>query len=326
MTPKPVISVIVPSYNHRRFLPERIDSILNQTRTDFELILLDDASTDGSGDYLEQVATQTGARCIRNDRNTGSPFAQWNRGVQEAQGDFIWIAESDDVADHRFLERMMEAIEPEQTIGLVSCRSNRIDEEGHELPPTSPDDFADATHCDTDFRMSGHKMLTDHMYVTNWIISASAVVFRREAYLAAGSATTELSIAGDWLQWCRMLAKYDFAFLGQRMSSSRVHQRTRRRDTATNGTLELECFQVRNFVRSVVNVDSTEIRRAATRTYKSWLQALRAGRFSGQGTRHFQFLSRLWRNDPGACLRFMAQLPYAYGVWCIKTLMGSGGS
>jgi glycosyltransferase involved in cell wall biosynthesis len=318
MTPKPRISVIVPCYNHRRFLPERIESILKQTRTDFELILLDDASPDGSGDYLEQVASQTGARFLRNDRNTGSPFVQWNRGIQEAQGEFLWIAESDDVADHRFLERMMSVLEQHPAIGLASCRSNRIDEDGKVLAAASSDDVIDSTNCDRDLQLSGHAMLADHMYMSNWIISASAVVFRRDVYLKAGLASSELSITGDWLQWCRMLALCDFAFLSESLSSSRIHQRTRRRDTATNGTLELESFVVREFIRSVVSVEPAEIRRAATRTYRSWLQALRAGRYSGSWTRHFVFLWRLWRTDHGAFLRFLIQFPYAFGVWLIR--------
>src|ERR1700756_5018477 len=99
----PTVSVIVPNYNHARFLPKRIDSILRQSFQDFELILLDDCSTDDSRSILSQHASDPRVRIEFNQVNSGSPFKQWNRGVGLARGQYIWIAESDDYADERFL-------------------------------------------------------------------------------------------------------------------------------------------------------------------------------------------------------------------------------
>ena len=98
--------VIVPNYNHARFLRQRLDSILAQTFQDFELILLDDCSTDESRTILEEYARDPRVRLDFNEVNSGSPFKQWNKGVRFARGKYVWIAESDDYADPRLLEAL----------------------------------------------------------------------------------------------------------------------------------------------------------------------------------------------------------------------------
>src|SRR5579864_2284139 len=106
----PTVSVVVPNYNHARFLPERIESILRQTYQDFELILLDDRSTDDSRAILSQYGGDPRVTIEFNDVNSGSTFKQWNKGVRLARGRYIWIAESDDYADDRLLERLVAAL------------------------------------------------------------------------------------------------------------------------------------------------------------------------------------------------------------------------
>src|SRR6266567_649594 len=123
----PKVSVIVPSYNHCRYLSERIDSILGQTFGDFEVIVLDDASTDGSPAVLADYYAKPRVRIVVNARNSGSAFPQWNRGIGMAKGDYIWIAESDDSADPRFLETLVPILDDDPTLGLVYCQSRLID-------------------------------------------------------------------------------------------------------------------------------------------------------------------------------------------------------
>ncbi len=88
LTPK--VSVIVPNYNHSRFLVQRLDSIFNQTVQDFELILLDDCSSDNSEEILKQYANHAKvAHFITNKTNSGSPFRQWKKGVELARGTYV---------------------------------------------------------------------------------------------------------------------------------------------------------------------------------------------------------------------------------------------
>ena len=95
----PRVTVVTPNYNHARYLPERIDSILAQTFQDFELLILDNASTDNSREVIESYTSYQNVRAAFNAENNGSPFKQWNLGLSQAKGEYVWFAESDDYAD-----------------------------------------------------------------------------------------------------------------------------------------------------------------------------------------------------------------------------------
>ena len=84
------ISAVIPNYNHAPYLEERIRSVLSQTRPPDEILFLDDASTDGSPEIARQF--DCFSIIIVNEENTGSPFKQWFKGIQAAEGDFVWLA------------------------------------------------------------------------------------------------------------------------------------------------------------------------------------------------------------------------------------------
>jgi glycosyltransferase involved in cell wall biosynthesis len=132
----PKLTVIVPNYNHERFLAKRLESILNQTFQDFELILLDDCSTDNSRLILSQSVRDHRVRIEFNDVNSGSTFKQWNKGVQLAQGKYIWIAESDDYADVHLLERLVPLLDNDPKAAFAYCRAWCVTAKG-------PDGFVD---------------------------------------------------------------------------------------------------------------------------------------------------------------------------------------
>ena len=109
---QPLVSIILPNYNHASYLEERLESILKQTYTNFELIILDDASNDQSLLILEKYREHDQVtQFIVNVTNTGSPFVQCKKGLEIAQGEFIWIAESDDSCETNFLETQVQHLE-----------------------------------------------------------------------------------------------------------------------------------------------------------------------------------------------------------------------
>ncbi|MDR1783951.1 MAG: glycosyltransferase, partial [Dysgonamonadaceae bacterium] len=98
------VSVILPNYNHARFLEQRIQSIVDQTFQEFELIILDDCSTDDSRGIIENYRDNPKvSQIIYNEQNSGSTFKQWIKGINAAKGEYIWLAESDDWAENDFL-------------------------------------------------------------------------------------------------------------------------------------------------------------------------------------------------------------------------------
>ncbi|MCU0732388.1 MAG: glycoside hydrolase family 99-like domain-containing protein, partial [Hyphomonas sp.] len=119
------VSAVVPNYNYARFLPARIDSILNQTHPVSELVILDDASTDDSRAVIAdmQARIDIPVRVIMNEANSGSVFRQWLRGAEAARYDHLWIAEADDLAEPEFLATVMRGFEQDHVV-LSYTQSN----------------------------------------------------------------------------------------------------------------------------------------------------------------------------------------------------------
>ena len=108
-TNKPVISVIIPVYNAEKFLQNCIQSIFAQTFTDFEVILVDDGSTDGSGDLCDRYATSDKRIKSIHQSNFGPGIAR-NKGLEKAMGDYILFIDSDDIVHPKYFEILIEGM------------------------------------------------------------------------------------------------------------------------------------------------------------------------------------------------------------------------
>ena len=233
MSTSPRISVIVPNFNYARYLEIRLNSIFNQTRQDFEVIYLDDASTDNSREEYERLAGDPRMRAIFNQRNSGVAFRQWNKGVREARGEFIWIAEADDVADPRLLEVLIQRLESDPQCGIAYCASQFIDEQGN-VTGRAEDELSslDADRWHHDFVSQGRDECSRYLIQRNTIFNASAVVFRREVYLQAGEADENLKLCGDWITWAKMLFHSNLAYVAEPLNSFRRHGQSVRSNTS----------------------------------------------------------------------------------------------
>jgi glycosyltransferase involved in cell wall biosynthesis len=122
----PKVSIIVPNYNHAKFLPQRMDSVLGQTFQDFRLILLDNCSTDDSRSILDEYRGDPRIRVVFNERNSANTFKQWNKGIRLARGEYVWIATSDDCAEGRLLERLVEILENEPEYNEIPTSARNL--------------------------------------------------------------------------------------------------------------------------------------------------------------------------------------------------------
>lgn len=222
---EPKVSVIIPNYNHAPFLQKRIESVLEQTYQNFEVILLDDASTDHSTDVFAAYAADPRVRVLLNTTNTGIPSKQWNKGVRAAQGTYVWIAESDDYADEHFLERLVAELDNHPTAGLVYCQSKIVNEDD-EIIGSYDHHTADldTTRWQRNFFNQGRDELTNYLLFKNTIPNASAVLFRKKIYEAAGYADEWVRYCGDWLLWVKMLMISDLVFVASPLNYHRRHE------------------------------------------------------------------------------------------------------
>ena len=195
---KPLVSVIIPNYNHGKYLRERIDSVLAQEFQDFELIILDDKSTDDSLTVInEYQSCPRVTHIIANEENTGNTFVQWERGINLAQGSLIWVAESDDVAAPQLLGTLVAALQAHPQAVVAYCHSQMIDSNGEPMEMTwHPDGSSGKTEV-----YDGMHFNRQCMLVQNHIYNASMVLFRKSVFPQIPDDYKKYRYCGDWLFW-----------------------------------------------------------------------------------------------------------------------------
>lgn len=226
----PLISIIVPNYNHAAFLKQRLDSIFNQTYTNFEVILLDDCSTDASAEILAEYAKNSKtSHCIFNETNSGNTFKQWQKGITLATGEYIWIAESDDTCEVSLLEKLLLPLQKDSDVVLAYCQSNRINERGEKTGNwiTHTDDL-DATLFLNDFTIDGNEFIERFLINKNVIPNASGVLLRKESVVKLGNLdfNPNLRTCGDWLLYFKLIVNKKNAFVSESLNNYRYHSQS----------------------------------------------------------------------------------------------------
>ncbi|MEL6719278.1 MAG: glycosyltransferase [Bacteroidota bacterium] len=124
-----MISIILPTYNSRSFLLERLDTIVNQTFEDWECIVIDGESKDGTWEYLQNIGNENPKFHLYQSFPRG-PYDAWNRGIKKAKGKYIYIATADDTMKYDCLERLWTALEENKDCGIAHCNLTLIDDKG----------------------------------------------------------------------------------------------------------------------------------------------------------------------------------------------------
>jgi len=255
--PLPRVSVVVPNYNYAQYLQARLASIADQTLPVFELIVLDDASSDNSVDVIESFLRTCPIphRLIRNVANSGSVFHQWLRGAEMARGDLVWIAEADDLADPEFLERLVPAFSVPGTV-ISYSQSRQMAGDGTILCDHYLDYVADIDpeKWTKPYHVEGREEIARALFVKNTIPNVSGVVFRRDALLQALKEHRDEILsyrnAGDWVTYLRVLEKGSIAFCPDALNSHRRHQ----------GSVTVGNFNLRQ-LQEIVRVQRDALRR-----------------------------------------------------------------
>ncbi|WPP53322.1 glycosyltransferase family 2 protein [Catalinimonas niigatensis] len=293
------VSVIIPNYNHAQYLPQRIESVLQQTYQNIEVIILDDFSTDNSKDIINEYAKKdTRIRTHFNEVNSGTTFKQWNRGIQMAKGSYIWIAESDDFADVKFVETVIQPLERDSRIGLSYCMSYIVNKKGEVVGDMLPREFIklDYTRWQQNYINNGQHECENYMIHKNVIPNASALLFRKDKFLMAGGAPEYLRLSGDWLTYIKMLKYSDIAFNSSCLNYYRVHDKTVRA-SRSNKHLNVvwEKCNVLSYLADNFNIRSEDLRYEAFSLFKGFFSHKENLRASYQEKEKFKFLMHFIR-------------------------------
>ncbi len=250
------VSVIIPNYNHAQYLRQRIESILDQTWQDFELIILDDCSTDESRGIINEYVTRfPDISYYYNSFNSGSAFKQWDYGVKKAKGKFIWIAESDDFAEPGFLEKAFIILSGNENIGLVYCNSGVIDEQtGTRYFVSDLRKTLDNKKWSQDYLNKGINEVSEYLYLGNTINNVSGVLFRKSKYIEAGYADHSMKYCGDWYLYIRIMLISDIAYSSIPLNTFRIHANSSSNEYYRKISYFLEVLRIYLFVNSKISL------------------------------------------------------------------------
>ncbi|SMC71175.1 glycosyltransferase family 2 protein [Pedobacter africanus] len=235
----PKVSVIVPNYNHAEYLVQRIESILNQSYQDFEVIILDDCSTDNSKTVIAQYHSHPKiAEIIYNEQNSGSTFKQWEKGISKAKGEFIWIAESDDWCETNLLEELIAGITKEENTVISYCQSYCI-QNTNIIQWQSQHSFLSEV-------VDGHEFIKKRMSANNSIFNASMVIWKKDLFYHIPKDFVNYKFCGDWLFWIELAKLGKVHISGRLLNYFRKHSNDVTGKVSQSGLNFIEELQVIN--------------------------------------------------------------------------------
>lgn len=220
----PKVSVILTSFNHAKYLREAIDSVLNQSFTDFELIIWDDASTDDSWKIIQSYSDPR-IKSFRNDEQRRGVYGI-NKAISEvALGEYIAIHHSDDVWVLDKLSKQVEFLDAHADIGAVFTNALVVDEDGRP--------FNDEKHFY--FRVFNQHNKSRFEWLRHFFIQGNAlchpsILIRKVCYENCGLYRIGLAQLGDFDMWIRLCLKYEIHVLPEKLVRFRV------RDKAANAS------------------------------------------------------------------------------------------
>ncbi|WP_427161674.1 glycosyltransferase family 2 protein [Aliinostoc sp. HNIBRCY26] len=206
----PKVSVIIPAYNAMAFLPTTLESVLKQTFNDYEVIVINDGSSDGIIDWFTQV---TDIRVKLISQENQGPAAARNHGINQAQGEYLAFLDADDIWAENKLEKQVNILDENPTVGLVYSWVGSIDSQGN-IGNKVRKNNAEGRVWET---------IIEH----NIIECGSNPMVRRICFEKVGVFDHRLAYAQDWEMWVRVASRYQFQVINETLVYYRSHPNNR---------------------------------------------------------------------------------------------------
>jgi len=260
------VSVVVPNYNYEQYMPSRLTSIFDQTYPIFETLVLDDCSKDDSVTVIGDVAKDAvrTIELIENETNSGNVFHQWKKGMKASRGDYVWIAEADDLAEPEFIARSLETFNDNTALSFTN--SKQIDTKDDVLA----EDYnyyyrrVEESLFENDFRLEGEDFIKRAMSIRNVIMNVSSVLWNRaildESLDEIGDKLYDLSLVGDWRIYLEALGKKgrSIAYIADSLNVHRRHEGGVTQSLDVQAHLK-EIEGIHDLIAKMVDSDHTEI-------------------------------------------------------------------
>ena len=217
MNSQPKVSICLPTYNSGGFLPQAIDSILNQTFKNFEIVIVDDDSTDNTPKIINRyLQKDKRIKYFQNEQNLGI-FRNWNKCLEYATGDYITMFAQDDVMLPRNLETKVKILDENPNLGLVTSSVKIVDAKGN----LTQWDWANYAE---DKLAPGREWVIDNAGEANPICCPFVLMSRRALEKVGGKFNTNYAYASDFEMWLRIGLVADLFFLKETLGYYRWHE------------------------------------------------------------------------------------------------------
>jgi glycosyltransferase involved in cell wall biosynthesis len=310
----PKVSIIIPNYNHASYLRQRIDTVLGQTYQDFEVILMDDCSTDDSRSIISQYANDPRVRIEFNRENSGSTFKQWGKGIALAQGQYVWVAESDDYADEEMLKILVSRLDADRDIGICNCRSWQINSDGKTVGILdSRLSFLDSKRWTEDFSADGREECEKYLVECCTVLNGSSVLFRKDIYNRVGGVDQTMRMCADWKLWAAMALEGKIAYVGGKpLNYYREHDASVTTSSQRAGIYMAEYLQVVRWILQRVTPSEATRRRLCEDLFPLWYPDVLTNRIPLR--RRWDIVSDARSIDPHALRRLARPALVALGL------------
>lgn len=243
----PTLSVCIPNYNHAHYLSETLESILAQSYSPMEIIVVDDASTDNSIEVIQGFADEhSNIRVLKNDSNQGGILST-KRGMDEAKGDYVFAIAADDKILPRFFEKSIAFMEEHKRAGLCAVALSFIDSQSKFITRDKLKTFYAHTHqSDVEIRSPtflSPDQLRARLRRQPWFIGgASHVLFRRSALAEIGGYVPELGALADWFTVHTIALKHGICYIPEPLVAFRIMPDSLGTSTMREPKLAIDCF------------------------------------------------------------------------------------
>jgi len=296
----PKVSVIVPNFNHGKYLLERLESIYGQTYDNIEVILLDDCSSDESvailRDYAERYPDKT--ICSFNETNSGGVFNQWKKGLELATGELVWIAESDDYCSKNLLEELVRSFR-NPAVMLAFARSDFVRGIPARKVWTTEGYLADVGlgTWNRPFIQSAHTLVKNGWAIKNLVPNVSGALFRNPGKMALfdDQEWMRMRLCGDWIFYLSLIRGGLVAYSPDATNYYRQHS-LNTSVNAQNENLYYREFEVvaRHLVENY-DLERSDLEKQERQLYLHWCG--RRGYSREAEFKTLYDLDRVWQSD-----------------------------
>jgi len=257
----PKVSIIIPTYNSAAFLPETLNSIFEQTFKDYEVIIVDDGSTDNTKKILQPYYEKV---IYLYQHNSGSPARPRNLGISKARGDYIALFDSDDIMMPHKIERSVDFLDSQPDLAMVFTNFSKFSADSDQYPGAHLDLYKNFRNLQKVNLGEGRCVIKgqdafEALFFDNYV-GTSGVMVQRKVFPAVGLFDEEVSYGGleDRDMWLRIAHLYDLGYLNILGHKYRV-----RHGSVSKRTLDSNLARAKVIKKHMAFVTSPRTRRQA---------------------------------------------------------------